>query len=517
MSSAAPSPPSPFLAVLSLFEPPRRLIHTRDATGAAVAVADLGRHPPPQIVLFWDDGSWRDEIPGGMTYGIYLSAASSLRPDRLLSVIDLDAGDAVSFWPSWTPAEAAAIASPDAPGKLMLRLCPVPLRSNGQVAAPAFPASILKGSPRTPLDARKRRAGGLTSPPNSDEDRVTKTAAKRVKFADEVGGAIDDGGEGGRHAPSWPPTPTSAARTADEADDCDTQIVASQEMLFDAPPSPPPLPPSQLRLEQAVLTQASVQEDEETLTPPLPQSPVQLQANWEEQVNALSQKGSLLMPSQSIQEPRMSLLMSSESLQEQNMSLSMPSQSLQEPRLSPEMPLSSPSEPLLPSHLPSQSLLSSYSHLSNDSNEAHSSPLFDSSPPSLAAPPGRWGHSGILSGDSLYIFGGQGSGSRLLSSDHVWQLDCRSTAASLSAMRWCEVKVTGTPPSARMGHAAVAVGHRMYVIGGSNNKRWFGDVHLFNLDTGHWHAVNVRSYLLCIEGLLGMKWFYLWFVLRCYL
>jgi hypothetical protein len=79
-------------------------------------------------------------------------------------------------------------------------------------------------------------------------------------------------------------------------------------------------------------------------------------------------------------------------------------------------------------------------------------------------PPVRAGHTASLVGDVLYVFGGcasQGDDSTRNVCNDLWKLN-------LSALepRWEELHVTGTPPTPRVGHAAVVLGDRIVFSGG---------------------------------------------------
>jgi len=86
-------------------------------------------------------------------------------------------------------------------------------------------------------------------------------------------------------------------------------------------------------------------------------------------------------------------------------------------------------------------------------------------------PPARVSHTGSLVGDSLYVFGGSSTtssttyGGWTASTSNVfndlWELDL-----SVSDPRWLENHASGTPPTPRLGHAAVVLGDRIVFSGG---------------------------------------------------
>jgi host cell factor len=77
-------------------------------------------------------------------------------------------------------------------------------------------------------------------------------------------------------------------------------------------------------------------------------------------------------------------------------------------------------------------------------------------------PAPRGGHTATLTGASLVIFGGhfyegKNSGFVYLNDTHV--LDVNSS-------RWFKPKISGTPPLGRYGHTAILAGARIIVFGG---------------------------------------------------
>ena len=99
-------------------------------------------------------------------------------------------------------------------------------------------------------------------------------------------------------------------------------------------------------------------------------------------------------------------------------------------------------------------------------------------------PCARGGHSATLTGASLVIFGGhyysgKGEGFIYLNDTHV--LD-------VNASRWIKPKISGTPPSPRYGHTAVLAGSRIIVFGGKGQKgNIFRDLHALDPVTMTWY------------------------------
>jgi hypothetical protein len=51
------------------------------------------------------------------------------------------------------------------------------------------------------------------------------------------------------------------------------------------------------------------------------------------------------------------------------------------------------------------------------------------------------------------------------------------------AQRWIKVETTGTIPSPRQGHSAVLYGSEMWIYGGSSNEGYLSDLYSLNLET----------------------------------
>jgi hypothetical protein len=76
------------------------------------------------------------------------------------------------------------------------------------------------------------------------------------------------------------------------------------------------------------------------------------------------------------------------------------------------------------------------------------------------APPARAGQTACLVGTSLYIFGGCHVSDVF---NDVWKLDL---TGPLGYLCWEDFQCDGTPPSPRVGHAAVVLGDRIILCGG---------------------------------------------------
>jgi len=99
-------------------------------------------------------------------------------------------------------------------------------------------------------------------------------------------------------------------------------------------------------------------------------------------------------------------------------------------------------------------------------------------------PTPRGGHSATLTGASLVIFGGhfyngKDTGFTYLNDTHV--LDVNSS-------RWIKPKISGTPPAPRYGHTAVLAGSRIIIFGGKGSKgHVFRDLHALDPVTMTWY------------------------------
>ena len=98
-------------------------------------------------------------------------------------------------------------------------------------------------------------------------------------------------------------------------------------------------------------------------------------------------------------------------------------------------------------------------------------------------PAPRGGHTATLTGASLVIFGGhyyegKNSGFVYLNDTHV--LDVNSS-------RWFKPKISGTPPLGRYGHTAILAGARIIIFGGKGQKQVFRYLHALDPITMTWY------------------------------
>ncbi|KPP66644.1 kelch repeat-containing protein-like [Scleropages formosus] len=101
---------------------------------------------------------------------------------------------------------------------------------------------------------------------------------------------------------------------------------------------------------------------------------------------------------------------------------------------------------------------------------------------SLVIPSGRWGQTLCpIDPQTAILIGGQGSRMQFCR-DPVWKL-CAETLAG------------GPTPEARIGHTATfdPESKRIYVFGGSKNKKWFNDVHILDTQSWRWTMVEAQG------------------------
>jgi N-acetylneuraminic acid mutarotase len=128
-----------------------------------------------------------------------------------------------------------------------------------------------------------------------------------------------------------------------------------------------------------------------------------------------------------------------------------------------------------------------------------------------SAPSPRFMHSSCILDDKLVIFGGCMQSGYKESLSDLWVFD-------FVTGDWSKPKCTGSIPSARHGHSAVAVSKtRMYVFGGSNEDEGEDKIHRFNtlfefdLESKAWRILETSgspplerafhsSGLICLDG-----------------
>lgn len=116
------------------------------------------------------------------------------------------------------------------------------------------------------------------------------------------------------------------------------------------------------------------------------------------------------------------------------------------------------------------------------------------------APAPRAGHSAVLHGSTMVVFGGsRGFGTPAFNDLHMldvgniqpWAEGDEGGAECM--VFWYTPTVSGKAPSARAGHAACVVGHNMLVIGGSDARRSYNDLYVFDCTAHAWSRPAVSG------------------------
>ncbi|KAG9346472.1 hypothetical protein JZ751_006783 [Albula glossodonta] len=111
-------------------------------------------------------------------------------------------------------------------------------------------------------------------------------------------------------------------------------------------------------------------------------------------------------------------------------------------------------------------------------------------PASLVNPSGRWGHTLCpIDPQTAILIGGQGSRMQFCK-DPMWKL-CTEDMSWVPA----ETMAEGPTPEARIGHTATfdPESKRIFIFGGSKNKKWFNDVHILDTQTWRWTMVEAQG------------------------
>ncbi|XP_030017537.1 kelch repeat-containing protein [Sphaeramia orbicularis] len=108
----------------------------------------------------------------------------------------------------------------------------------------------------------------------------------------------------------------------------------------------------------------------------------------------------------------------------------------------------------------------------------------------LVSPSGRWGQTLCpIDAQTAILIGGQGSRMQFCK-DPMWKL-CTEDMSWVAA----ETMAEGPTPEARIGHTAVydPDSRRIFVFGGSKNKKWFNDVHILDTQSWKWTMVEAQG------------------------
>uniref|UniRef100_A0A3Q1CW73 Kelch repeat-containing protein n=1 Tax=Amphiprion ocellaris TaxID=80972 RepID=A0A3Q1CW73_AMPOC len=108
----------------------------------------------------------------------------------------------------------------------------------------------------------------------------------------------------------------------------------------------------------------------------------------------------------------------------------------------------------------------------------------------LLSPSGRWGQTLCpIDAQTAILIGGQGARMQFCK-DPMWKL-CTEDLSWVAA----ETLAEGPTPEARIGHTAIydSDSKRIFVFGGSKNKKWFNDVHILDTQSWKWTMVEARG------------------------
>ncbi|CAJ1086418.1 kelch repeat-containing protein isoform X1 [Xyrichtys novacula] len=108
----------------------------------------------------------------------------------------------------------------------------------------------------------------------------------------------------------------------------------------------------------------------------------------------------------------------------------------------------------------------------------------------LVSPSGRWGQTLCpIDAQTAILIGGQGARMQFCK-DPMWKL-CTEDMSWFAA----ETLAEGPTPEARIGHTAIydPDSRRIFVFGGSKNKKWFNDVHILDTQSWKWTMIEAQG------------------------
>eukprot|EP01023_Acetabularia_acetabulum_P009657 TRINITY_DN1435_c0_g2_i1.p1 TRINITY_DN1435_c0_g2~~TRINITY_DN1435_c0_g2_i1.p1 ORF type:complete len:572 (-),score=90.39 TRINITY_DN1435_c0_g2_i1:428-2143(-) len=120
-------------------------------------------------------------------------------------------------------------------------------------------------------------------------------------------------------------------------------------------------------------------------------------------------------------------------------------------------------------------------------------------------PEARGGHTAVLVGSSIVLFGGE-NGSKRKTLNDVWMLN-------LDSMKWSKCETKGKAPSARSEHIAVSYLNRyMLIYGGGSVAHCFNDLFVLDTQNMEWLEVQISGSTPAARaghagGLLGHMWY----------
>lgn len=99
-------------------------------------------------------------------------------------------------------------------------------------------------------------------------------------------------------------------------------------------------------------------------------------------------------------------------------------------------------------------------------------------------PARRQGHAAVDVGHQVYIFGGCDQDTQCYNDLHVLDTD---------TIQWRKQLQGGNTPLPRSGHSAVLMSGGIVIFGGANTEETFADAHMLDLSTGAWQAVAMQG------------------------
>ncbi|KAI9289530.1 hypothetical protein BC943DRAFT_300260 [Umbelopsis sp. AD052] len=104
-------------------------------------------------------------------------------------------------------------------------------------------------------------------------------------------------------------------------------------------------------------------------------------------------------------------------------------------------------------------------------------------------PRGRSGHSAILHGMNMYVWGGECDG---IYFNDLLHFDVN---ALNSGPRWRVLQPQNEGPSPRSNHVSALVNNKLYIFSGNDGRTVHNDIWCFDLNTGYWEQIAALGYI----------------------
>ncbi|RUS29259.1 hypothetical protein BC938DRAFT_480867 [Jimgerdemannia flammicorona] len=105
-------------------------------------------------------------------------------------------------------------------------------------------------------------------------------------------------------------------------------------------------------------------------------------------------------------------------------------------------------------------------------------------------PHGRFGHSAVIFGSRMYIFGGQVDGHYL---NDLIAFDV--TTLESSAPRWEFIVAGNEGPFGRTGHISAYHGGKIYVFGGTDGEAFYNDIWAYDIQYNAWSQIQATNHI----------------------